>query len=135
MNTKSQAFSGFFLAVLIALGAWLTVRIGTALFSPQNKRRKIDVMKIRYVIGAAISALIFVMLNAFEGPSGCVDCAVQRGHPFHYWQETGFASDAGLLWGGLLADVLVILAAAMFFAYFIALYDRKRLVSGDGVKS
>jgi hypothetical protein len=45
----------------------------------------------------------------------CGDCFVEFGLPFKFWMEGGFAGARLFMWGGLLADigVIVTLAVAM----------------------
>lgn len=83
-------------------------------------------MRKRYAIGTAISVATFAVLNAIEPGSSVDDLVVPHGRPFHFWYEGGFVTHRGLFWGGLLADVFVILGTAMCFAYLIDMYERWR---------
>jgi hypothetical protein len=83
-------------------------------------------MKKRYLLAAVVSVTIFAILNAIEPRGYPDDFVIPHGRPFHFWWEGGFIHSRGVLWGGLLADVLVILGAAIFFAYLIGVYERRK---------
>ena len=65
---------------------------------------------------ASLLALLgFVALNVWINrifPARCADCHARVGFPFAYYDAGGFAGDDGLLWPGLTADLILVLATA-----------------------
>jgi hypothetical protein len=78
-------------------------------------------MRVRlFIIGLAAAVALFVAANVYgylsmasTGRAACPDCSASFGFPFAVWVEGGFVSVRRVLWGGLLADALVALAAGV----------------------
>lgn len=76
-----------------------------------------------FVIGS-LGGLIyyFVMTDYFDKKINihCSDCVERFGFPFHYFQRSDFGHSAGILWGGLIANILT----ALVFSLVIGLVFR-----------
>jgi hypothetical protein len=72
--------------------------------------------------GISVSICMFVALNyaEFRKPAMCDDCFFPRGLPFTFFQEGGFLHDSGVVWSGVAADFLVVLAVAAATAYTLS---------------
>ena len=73
-----------------------------------------------FIVGLVVGLAPFVAANVYDylrmgstGSAACNDCSVSFGFPFPLWVEGGFVSVKRLLWGGLVADVLIAAAAGV----------------------
>ena len=68
-----------------------------------------------HIAAFAISLLGFFIFNVAYGTlfPACVDCHAHVGVPFAYLDTGGFVGGGGLLWRGVFADSLIILAATL----------------------
>ena len=83
-----------------------------------------------HIAALIISMLGFLMLNVgYEVMfPACVDCHAHMGVPFAYLDGGGFDGGGGLLWSGVVADSLVILATASGLTVaFRRLFSHKRV--------
>ncbi len=55
----------------------------------------------------------------------CADCRFPYGVPFTFWQDGGFAGDAGLVWVGIAGDFLAVLVIAAGAAWTLEWLTRK----------
>jgi hypothetical protein len=71
-----------------------------------------------YIAALVISVLGFGVLNASYAVMfpACIDCHAHVGVPFAYLDTGGFEGGSGLLWRGVFADLLLMLAAALVLA-------------------
>ena len=89
-----------------------------------------------FLVGLAVGLAPFAAANAYgylgmgsTGSAACNDCSVSFGFPFALWVEGGFVSVRRVLWAGLLADVLIALAAGVILGllFVTAAGARRRL--------
>lgn len=80
-----------------------------------------------FLAGLAVGLAPFVAANVYgylsmgsTGSAACNDCSVSFGFPFALWVEGGFVSVKRVLWAGLLADVLIALAAGVILGLVFA---------------
>src|SRR4051812_36730544 len=84
-----------------------------------------------FLVGLVLGAAPFVAANiyvyrrmGFHGGGSCSDCAFSFGFPFPLWVEGGFVGVARILWGSLLADVLIAVAAGVILGLALAAVAR-----------
>jgi hypothetical protein len=74
---------------------------------------------------AVIGALIFLgLLSAtnyreFFREANCADCRFPHGVPFAYYREDAFYGGAGIVWVGLVGDILIGLIGAAVAVWLI----------------
>jgi len=80
-----------------------------------------------YALAFLTATTVFVSVNVvhFMRPATCFDCFLRHGVPFPLYHEGGFAGGAAIMWGGLAADVLIVVAIAMLFGTMWRLVLRK----------
>lgn len=68
-----------------------------------------------YTATFAATGLVFVAANTahFLRPATCADCFFPYGLPFALYRDGGFAGGAGIVWGGLAADIACIVGIAL----------------------
>ena len=69
----------------------------------------------RLFVASLLALLGFIALNIWINrtfPAHCADCHARIGFPFAFYDAGGFAGDDALLWLGLTADLVVVLAIA-----------------------
>lgn len=86
-----------------------------------------------FIVGLAVGLAPFVAANVYgylsmgsTGSAACNDCSVSFGFPFPVWVEGGFVSVKRVLWGGLLADLLLAVAAAFLLGLVLAMLPAAR---------
>jgi hypothetical protein len=64
-----------------------------------------------YVVGVLVSVCAFAIINYrnFHRPHHCADCIFPYGVPSTVYHEAGFGGGVGFVWGGLVADVALML--------------------------
>ena len=85
----------------------------------------------RYGISVFVSLCLFVAINYmnFKRPRDCADCFYLYGVPFTFFREGGFVSIRELIWGGVVADLLVVMACAAALAWAWSLLLNRRSTS------
>jgi hypothetical protein len=61
---------------------------------------------------ATLSVLVVINYFAYLQQSFCADCVVSYGLPFKFTEEGGFVTVRRFLWGGVVGDLVVVLATA-----------------------
>jgi hypothetical protein len=81
--------------------------------------------KPQFVGGMAVSFLVLATWNVvdFLIPPVCYDCHFHRGKPLALFQEGGYVGDSGILWWGLLSDVLMMVFLGLVIG---VLWSRRR---------
>jgi hypothetical protein len=74
-----------------------------------------------FVVGIAANVLSFALIE-FE----CVTCTVSYGVPFQIAVMRGFHSSQQVFWGGVLADLLIFVAAGSLAAAAVKMFPGKR---------
>lgn len=71
-----------------------------------------------FAISMLSVASLFAVANLFNlsRTVTCFDCHFPYGVPFTFFQEGGFAGDAGFVWSGMAADGLVVLVCGIAVA-------------------
>ncbi|HLK49767.1 MAG TPA: hypothetical protein VKT49_16605 [Bryobacteraceae bacterium] len=90
----------------------------------------------RYVAVLVVSLLGFLALNVCYGVlfPGCIDCHAHVGVPFAHLDAGGFEGGGGLMWWGVLADSVIVLATAVALVRaFQHLLSHKPSWSGEAV--
>jgi hypothetical protein len=90
------------------------------------------ILELRKILaGVSASTCLFAIVNYanFRKPATCADCYFERGLPFAFFQEGGFAGDSGYIGRGVAADSLVVLKIGVAAAYIIPWLIRKLLQS------
>jgi hypothetical protein len=98
-------------AVVLNAGFWLLC----AAASRAVREHMSGVKPHRYAIAFLGTTAAFVALNVLyyhTQPVTCADCFFERGVPFHLYHEGGFAGGEAIMWEGLAADFLMVLAIA-----------------------
>ncbi len=80
-----------------------------------------------FIVGLVAGLAPFVAANVYgylsmgrTGLASCNDCSVSFGFPFPLWVAGGFVGVKRVLWGGLLADASVALAAGVLVGLIVA---------------
>jgi len=118
--------------VLAAFSWWLFERIA-------KKLRTHEILNAIEVYSTCllISSCVFGLVNApnFIRPVSCWDCFFPYGVPFTLFREGGYAGGGGLVWPGLLADLLVVIvfgiALALAFTHYFPSRPTIRATTAD----
>jgi hypothetical protein len=90
-----------------------------------------------FLVGLAVGLVPFVCANVYgylsmgsPGGAACNDCSVSFGFPFPLWVEGGFVSVKRILWGGLLADLLIAVVVGVTLGLILSTFPgaRRRLM-------
>ena len=80
-----------------------------------------------FIVGFVLGVAPFVAANiydyrqmGFHGGGSCDDCSFSFGFPYPLWREGGFVGVELILWGGLLADVAIAVAAGVTLGLALA---------------
>jgi hypothetical protein len=74
---------------------------------------------IRRYSGAFLGILLFAAINLYHllRPVTCWDCFFPFGLPFTFYQEGGYAGGAGVVWKGLMPDLLILVLVTTLAQY------------------
>jgi len=78
-------------------------------------------------IGLAWSVAVFAVTNflTFARRPACYECSFPRGAPFTLFTDYDFPFGGGIVWTGLLADVLFALASGVALGWLIHWASRR----------
>jgi hypothetical protein len=90
---------------------------------------------VRHGVSLLAAVCLFVAINYknFSRPQYCADCSYLYGVPFTFFREGGFAGTREIVWGGVVADLLVgmVCAAALAWAWKLLFYKRSNYSSNS----
>ena len=80
----------------------------------------------RVIVSLVLSSLAFALINYrhFHRTVSCWDCFFPYGLPFTFFKKGGFAGGGGIVWRGVLLDLLTVLAGALIIGLFLQLVRR-----------
>ncbi len=100
-------------AVALNVGFWLVChRVG------HNIREHMSgIRPHRFAIAFVVVTIVFVLINVvhFMRPPACYDCFLRHGLPLSLYHEGGYAGGASIMWGGLAADMSIVVVTAVLF--------------------
>lgn len=69
----------------------------------------------RFYFSAAVVARAFGVVNYFNltRPVDCADCFFPYGAPFTFFRDGGFAGGGGIVWSGVVFDLLAVIAVGV----------------------
>jgi hypothetical protein len=84
---------------------------------------------VRKYAGAVLPALVFVLVNLYHWfrPVTCWDCFFPYGLPFTFFTEGGYAGGGGIVWMGVLFDLLSVAVACVVFQSLWAIVRRQSI--------
>ena len=79
--------------------------------------------------GLFTAAFLFGTVDYFHflRPVTCDDCHFPYGRPFTFSQAGGFAGDSGIVWRGVIGDLLVIVVCGFVFALAMAALKKEQV--------
>ena len=74
---------------------------------------------VRYGVSLSMGVCLFVAINYknFFRPHICSDCFFPYGLPFTFFREGGFGDGGGIVWGGVMGDLLLVIGFAAAIAW------------------
>ncbi len=85
-----------------------------------------------YAVSFLIVFALFIVANYYSFAQmkyPCIDCSAEFGFPFRIWIERGIVGVRRILWGGLLADLLIASCISMILGWIVEKFflSRSRL--------
>lgn len=114
-------------AVVLNAGFWLLC----AASSRVVREHMSGVKPHRYGIAFLGTTVVFFAVNVlhyYTHPVTCADCFFPHGVPFHLYHEGGFVGGDAIMWGGLLADVVIVMVTAALVGSAWKWHSDKRAV-------
>jgi len=88
-------------------------------------------MRLRFLLSAMVLIAVFKGMSEMTAPQ-CWDCFAHYGFPFAYYNMGGFAGGAGIIWPGLLGDLVIVILGAIVMVAVWEFVSRR--VSGSGLR-
>jgi len=101
------------LAVVLNAGFWLVCVAASRIL----REHLAGIKPHRYAIAFVATTTAFILANVvhyYTQPVMYADCFFPHGVPFHLYHEGGYAGGEAIMWGGLAADMLIVVVAATF---------------------
>ena len=112
-------------AAVLNAGFWLLCAAASRIV----REHRSGVKPHRYSIAFVATTVVFVAVNVlhfYMQRATCSDCFFPHGIPFHLYHEGGFAGGEAIMWGGLAADMLIVLTTAALLGSAWNWRSRKR---------
>ena|SRR5215468_8733493 len=86
--------------------------------------------RLRFLVSAMALVVLFKFISEKTAPQ-CADCFGHYGFPFAYYNEGGFAGGAGVIWTGLIGDVVAVVVGALLITKAWDLLSHRALRTRD----